>query len=142
MTTGIFTLVGVVLGALITAGTQFVVARWHGKSQFRLAAIERRLNVHQTAYELCYRMRSSMHNRDKQGLVQGYEQWWLQNCLFLGPRSRDSINVLFSKWSLYDPDKKDNAEMNALSRCFKSTVDTLVAEVSLPAVAYDDKLFE
>jgi hypothetical protein len=140
MATGVFTLLGTVLGALIVA-----YAEWrHAKDPFRLAAIERRLNAHQTAYELCYRMRVAMHKciSEKDPVEEEYQQWWLKNCIFLGSRSRENLNVLFYKWSLYDPDRRNNAEMNDLARCFKSTVNTLVAEVSLPAVAYDDKLFE
>jgi hypothetical protein len=141
MTEGIFALVGVVLGGLIAAVAQWLVTSYQIKNQFRLAVVERRLEAHQAAYELCYKLRCAMHKSgsEKQDLMKEYEQWWLRNCIYLGSQSRQAVDGLFQRWSLYDPADRDTDKMNDLARFFDTAVQTLTREVCLPAVAEDAK---
>jgi len=144
MCDAIFLLVGTLLGAAIAAITQFMVTRQQISNQYRLAAIEKRMDVHQAAYELCHKLRSNMHKpiAEKKDLQKDCEQWWTKNCIYLCPRSRESLNQLFYQYFLYDPEEKDNTKMKDLIEKFKPTVECLTSELALPPVTQDVILFK
>jgi hypothetical protein len=139
MVNAIFALLGTLIGALISTATQIILTRQQIKNQFCLAAIEKRLEAHQTAYELCFKLRSNTHSQlpQKQLLLAEYNQWWLKNCIYLGPKSRKALDNLFREYSLYDPNEHDNAKMQRLVENFKTTFFILISEVGLPSVTQD-----
>jgi hypothetical protein len=62
------------------------------KQQLKLAAIEKRLEAHQKAYELWHQLVSSVHDSKKvwDTAVQ-CQDWWWENCLYLTSEARDAF---------------------------------------------------
>ncbi len=59
------------------------------KHQLRLAALERRLDVHQQAYTLWRRLTSAVHDEPTlSSAVQDAQSWWERNCLYLAAEVR------------------------------------------------------
>lgn len=50
----------------------------------RLAALDRRLEIHQAAYARCFRLYFSAHEDDAVEAAEDCLQWWRENCLYLG----------------------------------------------------------
>ena len=53
---------GTILGVIITIIVQSIIAKKDRASQFRLAALEKRLEIHQEAYSLWREMFFNLHN--------------------------------------------------------------------------------
>jgi len=57
-----------------------------------MAALEKRLEVHQQAYTLWLQLRRSVHNRNKNtDMVIKCQDWWKKNCLYLDMESRKAF---------------------------------------------------
>jgi hypothetical protein len=62
------------------------------KQQLRLAAIDKRLRTHQTAYSMWRKLVSNIENPDKIGtVILDCHMWWIDNCLYLAPEPRESF---------------------------------------------------
>ena len=85
-------LLGVIIGALIPSIFQNWTARVDRKHQLRLAAVDRRLDVHQKAYSLWVGLPSKAHKSEE---IWEYsiecQKWWNENCLYLAPRARKAF---------------------------------------------------
>ena len=88
----IYSLFGVVLGSLITSFTTISSSTQNRKHQLRLAAIDKRLEVHQKAYSIWRQMRYKYHYPDQMDSFKNdFEQFWDNNCLYLAPKARKAI---------------------------------------------------
>lgn len=66
--------------------------------QLRLAAIDKRLQAHQEAFELWREMMTVAHQEaDLTGpTVMKCQAWWNRNCLYLEPKARDAFSLAYS----------------------------------------------
>lgn len=88
----LFGLLGVLIGAFIPSVFQSWGARLDRRNQLRLAAIEKRLEVHQRAYSLWTELRSKAHDSKNIGqFVMVCQKWWDENCLYLEPKARKAF---------------------------------------------------
>ncbi|WP_022668163.1 hypothetical protein [Desulfospira joergensenii] len=88
----IYSLFGVVLGSLITSFTTISSSTQNREHQLRLAAIDKRLEVHQKAYSIWTQMRKKYHNSDQMDSFKNdFQQFWDNNCLYLAPKARKAI---------------------------------------------------
>lgn len=63
------------------------------KQQLKLAAIDKRLEIHQRAYSLWRKLVSNVHKADKIGdVVFECQEWWSNNCLYLSMQARGAFN--------------------------------------------------
>lgn len=69
-----------------------VLEQLRAQQQLRLAAVERRLAAHQEAFTLWRRLVAKAHSEDAQSAVLQCQDWWEENCLYLGAEARDSFN--------------------------------------------------
>lgn len=73
---------------------KLILAQGEWENQLRLAAIERRLVVHQEAYlrlvELSRVLLVTL--TEHQNLLKGCDDWWNNNNLFLTPRAREAFD--------------------------------------------------
>jgi hypothetical protein len=58
------------------------------KQLMRSAAIEKRLEVHQEAYEIIADIQDSIERDNLPNIVDTAITWWKRNCLYLGPKPR------------------------------------------------------
>jgi hypothetical protein len=57
-----------------------------------MAAIDKRLEVHQKAYSIWVELRSMAHKHDEIGrYVMFCQKWWDDNCLYLAPKARKAF---------------------------------------------------
>jgi hypothetical protein len=62
------------------------------RHQLRIAAIEKRLQVHQEAYSLWKKLVHNVHKSNEIGnVVIKCQTWWENNCLYLAPNARESF---------------------------------------------------
>jgi hypothetical protein len=61
------------------------------KNRLKLAALERRLEVHQEAYTLWRHLYFTVHRENVGAVVQECQTWWEKNCVYLGPEVRDAF---------------------------------------------------
>ena len=62
------------------------------KHQLKLAAIDKRLDVHQEAFTLWRRLMSKAHTEEVFGVVMECQTWWEENCLYLEPSARTAFS--------------------------------------------------
>lgn len=64
------------------------------KHQLKLAALDRRLDAHQQAYALWWKLLGAVHDEQRIGPVAvECERWWVENCLYLNPEARQKFNA-------------------------------------------------
>ena len=87
-------IVGVIVGAGISAGTSILLARENRHLQLATAALDKRLATHQEAYSIWRKIVRSVHDADAIGdVVRDGEEWWEKNCLYLDEASRKAFRA-------------------------------------------------
>lgn len=85
LVTALLTLEGTLVGVLAS----LITARATRRDNLRLAAVDKRLAVHQEAFSLWSKLMSNLHQPDHLNeIVVECERWWKSNCLYLDPKSR------------------------------------------------------
>jgi hypothetical protein len=87
-------LVGVLVGATISAAVASVVALEARRVQLAAPTWSRRLQVHQEAFSLWHQCWSVVHEQDqdkKYKILKEAEVWWFNNCLYLSEHARNSF---------------------------------------------------
>lgn len=88
--------VGVLIGALIPMVGQRVAASEERRHELSMAALDRRLAAHQSAYALWSKLRRSVHDESKALDVVGEcQEWWEENCLYLDASVREAFRVSY-----------------------------------------------
>lgn len=65
------------------------------KNQLRLAAIDKRLAVHQEAFSLWRELISKIHTDEIDVAVFRCQSWWESNCLYLEPNAREAFSTAY-----------------------------------------------
>ena len=65
------------------------------KNQLKLAAIDKRLEVHQEGFSLWHELLSKAHRADVGDCVMRCQVWWVSNCLYLEPKAREAFSVAY-----------------------------------------------
>jgi hypothetical protein len=136
----------------VKMANKLILAQGEWKNQLRLAAVERRLNVHQEAYLLLVKLSRVFHfaSTDYENLLRDCSDWWNQHNLFLTLKSREAFdkaleeaNALldlrlagtFEEGSQEAINRK--REMMEKIRVISQLREIIVNEVELPSVALD-----
>ena len=136
-------LLGVLLGAGISAATSILVARENRYLQLATAALDKRLAAHQAAYALWWRIVGALHHKEKIGdVVIEAEEWWKNNCLYLDATSRKAFRVClmlaFNHRDLLEGEGPRSAEATKLAKESWYQIlkpgETLVEGVALPSL--------
>ena len=66
-----------------------------GRLSLSLAALEKRMQAHQEAYELWWRLRRAAHKdlEKATAVVVEAQEWWVKHCIFLDAASREAFWV-------------------------------------------------
>jgi hypothetical protein len=138
-------LFGVVLGAGLTATVQHLNATAERRQQLRLAALDKRLAVHQEAFLLWRQLIAKMHDRNEVfEVVLRCQDWWEHNCLYLTPEARSAFARTYNLAAMYGellkgPDK--TIAMEHQNEIMK-TGEIIVRGVELPSLGKEEaKLF-
>lgn len=83
-------------GAAIMAVAQWLISKRERSHQLRLAALEKRLAVHQEAYALWRKMKSAAADATSSEIsriIGECEDWWWKNCLYLDRKVRKPFRI-------------------------------------------------
>ena len=130
-------LTGAVFGALLATITQILLSRRQWREQLRVAALEKRLATHQEAYVLCHKLRCNVWNRTQERgeLQRQFGDWWVQNCLYLGPRSRQALDLFSYQFAMLNPEDPSTSMDKVkvfLEKFYRPALAALTEEVALP----------
>ena len=146
-----FTLIGVIIGSGVSAIVSLLTARENRKQQWELAALDKRLEVHQAAYAMWQRIVSVVYDSDQIGkVVVEAQDWWNNNCLYLDAASRHAFrNCLASALSHKDllrgPQPRDGETKKMIKESWNTIMkpgETLPAGVALPDLEEQELSFE
>lgn len=156
----LFSLLGVIVGAFIPSVFKNWAAKLDRKNQLRLAAIDKRLEVHQEAYTMWRELIAKVHEPREIGeYVMKCQDWWYKNCLYLSPNARESFKSAYSaafshldfinsrKIILHKPNSNENelSQMNdIIIKNWQKVIDAgdiIVAGVDLPEINEDTEKY-
>ena len=111
------------------------------QQQLRLAAIDKRLEIHQEAFTHWLRVSRSLHDQEKlQPLLDNAFEWWDQKSLYLGPEIAHKFRVALLNAGTYQQTLIHAQELRD-SELIKKTHEEIVSvgkliqeSVGLPAI--------
>jgi hypothetical protein len=125
------------LTSLASVAVGWLISERRRVADFRMAALERRLETHQAAYRLWHEMVWALDDPDKgPETVARCEQWWIDHCLYLDAKSRQEFLQCAHEAGLYrdlkDPDNP--AETKARFKRIQNVFKLLERGVHLPSI--------
>ena len=119
--------------------------------QLRLAALDQRLEAHQEAYALWWKLMGVAHDKERIGVViEECQDWWVRNNLYLGAEVRQAFRTAYHSASTYcqiytelreaDSTERQQRE-GVLSESWKSVNDAgeaIVKAVELPSLVEEE----
>ncbi len=128
-------IIGTISGILISSIVQWILFGKQQKTAFRLAALEKRLAVHQEAYILWTELLGVIHKPDNSGekhsVIIKAQDWWNRNCLYLDPISRKEFKNCYMDVSIYDCYREDTNELKSVFKKIMKTPEYLAQGVNL-----------
>ena len=119
--------------------------------QLRLAALDRRLEAHQKAYTLWWKLMGVVHDKKSVGgVILECQDWWVENNLYLDAEVRKAFRLAYHSASTYcqiytelreaDPIERQRRE-KSLSESWDSVNDAgeaIVKAVELPSLVEEE----
>jgi hypothetical protein len=69
-----------------------IIEQFKSRNQLRMAALDKRLEIHQRAYVLWRNLVTNTHDGDKIGnITYECQEWWFENCLYLEAEPREAF---------------------------------------------------
>ena len=139
-------LLGVLIGAGISAATSILLVRENRYLQLATAALDKRLSAHQAAYAIWRKIVGAVHREDKIGdVVIEAEEWWNNNCLYLDAESRQAFRVClmfaFNHKDLLQEEPRSEETAKLVKESWKEIMkpgQTLVEGVALPSLGKEE----
>jgi hypothetical protein len=100
-----------------------LIEQTRGKQQLRLAAIDRRLQAHQEAFTLWRKLLSSVHTDAVAKVVLECQEWWDNNCLYLGAEARAAFNTAYRSAFNHRDFLRDRANVELIKANWKDIAD-------------------
>ncbi|MFQ5753366.1 MAG: hypothetical protein ACE5HI_15350 [bacterium] len=111
-------------------------------TQLRLAALEQRLEIHQSTYTLCRRLIRNFNKNELWKIVSECERFWDENCLYLGAKSKETFFNAF-KAAMLVPGLTNQTEEERKTKkeIWKElwiAIKALEEETGLPPISSED----
>lgn len=147
----LLTILGIFVGAFIT----LLVQKYDRKDKFRLVAIEKRLQAHQEAYALWYKLIWVIHSPSSERILVTTEarNFWFNNCLYLEKNTRKEFDIViklvdgYSDKLSYGKQTSDPKEKEKIRKDFMKDWDRIMqlpkyiqSEVELEPIVFDLKI--
>lgn len=134
--TGVIGVFGTIVGALIVTTSHRSISREAQVSRFRLAALEKRLAVHQEAYTLWNELFWNIHKESEVNeVVMKCQDWWYKNCLYLDAKSRKAFREAYHLASDFRSiPKTDTAMRKEWFEDIRGAGAAIVEAVELPTI--------
>jgi len=134
---GFMGVLGTVLGASISQFALWSISEQEAIDKFRLAAVDKRLEVHQKAFTLWRELMWSTNEEKKLSEeIRKCQLFWKENCLYLDPKSRSSCLSAVNYAALFnmDRDHVKSKERIEIMEEIRKALDDLEIGVGLPAI--------
>jgi hypothetical protein len=118
----------------VKADYSMLLEELKSRHQLRIAAIDKRLEVHQEAFTLWHELLSKTHTEEVGECVMKCQKWWINNCLYLEPEVREAFSTAYHSASAHQGFvQSKNVEL--IKQNFASIMNTgqiIVEAVKLP----------
>jgi hypothetical protein len=133
---------GTIFGTLIAALSSACISKKNQTLQLRLAALDKRLEVHQEAYKLCALLSKEwIAAQESRNKVQAeFEDFWNSNCLYLGSKSREALAEVYKIYVRFGIDGMGNNIGSDFHNARMKAIRVLASEMNLPALEEKDVL--
>src|SRR5262245_670724 len=125
----------------ITEKIENIKARFTERGGLRLALVDRRMQAHQEAYALWWRLKSAVYKPDLiNDVTRECQDWWVNNCLYLEPAVREAFRLAFLAASSHALLVETRSEMTDIRTSWATIIAPgrlIVESVELPAIAAD-----
>ena len=128
---------GTVLGASISQFALWARSKQEAIDKYRLAAEDKRLEVHQRAFTIWRELMWSTNEEKKLSEeIRKCQLFWKENCLYLDPKSRSSCLSAVNYAALFnmDRDHVKSKERIEIMEEIRKALDDLEIGVGLPAI--------
>jgi hypothetical protein len=120
--------------------TQYMslVEELKARHQLRLAAVDRRLQAHQDAFELWRKLMGATHTEEIGKIVIECQSWWEKNCIYLEPTVREGFVTAYGAAGSHNSLLKSRANVLLIQSNWKSITDfpnVLFQAIQLPALS-------
>ena len=118
----LLTIFGIFVGAFLT----LLIQMYDRKDKFRLVAIDKRLQVHQEAFSIWYKLIWVIHSssEDRIKVTTEARNFWINNCLYLERKTRKEFDIViklvdgYSEKLQYGKETKDPIEKDKIRQDF------------------------
>ena len=134
---------GILVGSIIAGTVQFVVTGTNIKQQFRIAALDKRLQAHQDAYALWRRLLIvDRQTEEVFRLLKECKEWWNNNCLYLSADAREAFrkSYIALEYLLQPPSIQAGREATKKDKeDLENAGEIIVSGVYLPSIGETEK---
>ena len=109
-----------------------------GQHQLKLAAIDKRLQVHQEAFTLWREILGAVYTDEINNVVVRCQSWWEKNCLYLEPKVREAFVKSYSASHMHRELTRDRNASENVERSWDIIVDfpkVLFEAIQLPPLS-------
>lgn len=140
MLIAIMTILGTLFGVAITVISNAFISNKNRTHQLRLAALDKRLESHQKAYKICRLLSSKWiaQETERNDVQDEFIAFWDDNCLFLGPASRNALWETFRVYVDFGIKGVGGTIGADFHNAHKKTLEALADEMNLPTLNEKD----
>ena len=122
---------------LVKSQYSVILENIKAKNQLRLAALDKRLQVHQEAFTLWRELFGAIHSPDIGKAVIICQEWWGKNCIYLEPEVRRAFTDAYTAANMHASilqDRTGSTQAKANWKIITNFPNTLFAAIQLPAL--------
>jgi len=124
-------IIGVVVGAIVA----LYVSHREQRSALRMAALEKRLSVHQDAHRIWAHLLSRLYDPIlRQAAYRQCMHWWDENCLYLEAKTRKEFYTVLRAVPTFNPGPNQSQSDLEIFRRAENMLDQISAGVYLPPI--------
>lgn len=114
-----------------------LIEQLKARNQLRMAALDRRLQSHQEAFELWRELLGAVHTDGIGKVVMKCQSWWERNCLYLEPMVREAFVAAYSSAHTHHAlvrGRADNKDIRESWDTITRFPNTIFEAIQLPAL--------
>jgi hypothetical protein len=122
---------------LVRSEYAVLIEQFKARHQLRMAALDRRLQAHQEAFELWRELLGAAHTDGIGKVVMKCQSWWEKNCLYLEPKVREAFVAAYSAAHMHRALIQGRADSKDIRESWDTITrfpNTIFEAIQLPAL--------